>query len=189
MTENFSKRELINGAIAAIAAASLMTGQKSMADEKTEKKSGKIGEFNFLTGEWKIKNQHVKKGSDTEWDYYDGEATVRSILGGLISVEELRIPSKDFYGMGLRTLNLETGEWADYWVNSKFGIVGDPMLGNFINGEGIFIADDVLNEKPVKYISAWDMITENSCRWYQGVSFDDGKTWEKKWIMHWTRVK
>lgn len=189
MAQRLSKRELINGAIGALIITSIHKGQNSMAEETKVKKNGKIGEFDFLSGEWKIKNQQLKKGSKTDWEYFDGEATVFSILGGLISIEELRIPSKNFSGMGLRALNLETGVWADHWVNAKSGAVGDPMLGNFVNGDGIFIIDDLQDEKPVKYISAWDMITKDSCRWYQGTSYDGGKTWEKSWIMNWTRVK
>ncbi len=191
MTMNYeiSKRNLITAAIAGLSLSVLLNGGKTMADEKPKILNGKIGEFDFLTGSWKIKNQQLKKGSKDEWEYFDGEATVVSILNGLISIEELLIPSKNFYGMGLRALNLETLQWADHWVNAKSGIVGEPMLGNFINGEGIFIVDDMQGDIPVKYISAWDEITKNSCRWYQGTSYDGGKTWEKSWIMQWKRSK
>jgi hypothetical protein len=34
----------------------------------------------------------------------------------------------------------------------------------------------------------WDMITPTSCRLYQTVSKDGGKTWQDNWIMAWSRV-
>ena len=63
--------------------------------------TGKPGDFNFLTGQWKIKNKRLKDGA---WDAFDGEATVHGLLAGIASVEELRIPVRGFSGMGLRLL-------------------------------------------------------------------------------------
>jgi hypothetical protein len=34
----------------------------------------------------------------------------------------------------------------------------------------------------------WDRITPKSCRWFQGVSRDGGKSWDDGWFMDWTRV-
>jgi hypothetical protein len=51
--------------------------------------NGKPGDFNFLSGEWKIKNRQFKSGGIEE---FDGEATVHGILAGVGSVEELAHP-------------------------------------------------------------------------------------------------
>lgn len=71
---------------------------------------GKPGDFDFLTGEWRIHHWQPKKDS-TGWIEFDGEATVHGILAGIGSVEELRIPAKDFSGMGLRLLDAEKKVW------------------------------------------------------------------------------
>jgi hypothetical protein len=149
---------------------------------------GKSGDFDFLTGEWRIHHWQPKANSG-EWIEFDGEATVHRILGGLGSVEELRIPARDFSGMGLRLLDVEKKVWADHWVNSQSGVMTVPgMPGSFENGAGIFVADDEDNGKPVKYAGVWDLITPKSCRWRQAMSSDSGKTWQQSWIMHWRRA-
>lgn len=148
---------------------------------------GKPGEFDFLAGEWRIRHQRLKKPG--EWDTFEGEATCWNILGGVGSVEELRIPSRNFSGMGLRLLDLKTGVWSDYWVNAASGVLGAAGLtGSFEKGDGLFYADDEENGKPLKGAGIWDQITPTSCRWRQAMSRDGGKTWEQTWIMHWTRV-
>ncbi len=149
---------------------------------------GKPGEFDFLSGEWRIHHRQPKAGS-TEWLEFDGEATVHGILAGVGSVEELRIPARKFSGMGLRLLDVEKKVWADHWVNANSGVVTVPgVAGSFENGAGIFVSDDEEDGKPVKWIGVWDLITPKSCRWRQAVSRDAGKSWQQTWIMDWRRA-
>jgi hypothetical protein len=125
-----------------------------------------------------------------EWDEFEGEATRFTILAGVGSVEELRIPSRNFSGMGLRLLDVENQVWNDFWVNAKSGVLTTPgQTGSFENGVGTFGADDTDDGKPIKVKGVWDKITPTSWRWWQAVSWDDGKTWEENWVMEWTRVK
>ena len=58
---------------------------------------GKPSDFDFLSGSWKIRNRQLKDGA---WDEFEGEATVHGLLAGVASVEELRIPARNFSGMG-----------------------------------------------------------------------------------------
>ena len=147
---------------------------------------GQPGDFDFLTGEWRIHNRSIVNG---EWLEYPGEATVHAILAGVGSVEELRIPARNFSGMGLRLLDVEMRVGADHWVNARSGVVTVPgQLGSFENGAGIFITDDVADGVPVKYVGVWDNITPRSCRWRQASSRDGGQTWDQNWIMEWSRV-
>jgi hypothetical protein len=149
---------------------------------------GKPGDFDFLTGEWRIHHRQLRAGSN-EWLEFDGEATVHGILGGVGSVEELRIPARNFSGLGLRLLDVEKRVWADHWVNAKSGVMTVPgMPGSFENGAGIFVADDQEDGKPVKSLGVWDLITPKSCRWRQAISRDGGKTWQQTWLMDWRRV-
>jgi hypothetical protein len=147
---------------------------------------GKPGDFDFLTGEWRIHHWWLRGPDD--WIEFDGEATVNSILGGIISVEELRIPVRDFNGMGLRALDIEKRVWSDHWVNAKSGVLTTPgQTGSFENGAGIFVSEDTVDGKPVLYAGIWDKIAPKSCRWRQGSSRDGGATWDQNWIMHWER--
>lgn len=147
---------------------------------------GRPGDFDFLTGEWRIHHRSIVNG---EWLEYEGEASVVGILGGICSVEELRIPARSFSGMGLRLLDVENRVWSDHWVNARSGVITTPgQTGSFENGAGIFVTDDVADGVPVKYAGVWDNITPRSCRWRQASSRDGGQTWEQNWIMEWVGV-
>lgn len=171
-------------------AAGLMLAQAVLpASAAPEAKAiGKPGDFDFLNGHWKIKHRRFK--SDTkQWDTFEGEASCWSILKGVASIEELRIPARDFSGTGIRLLDVKNRLWNDYWVNGKSGVLTTPgQTGVFENGVGIFGADDEDDGKPIKVRGVWDRITPKSCRWFQGVSTDGGKTWDDNWFMDWTRA-
>jgi hypothetical protein len=148
---------------------------------------GQPGDFDFLAGHWTIQNRRLV---DQEWDSFESEASVVGILGGIASVEELRIPARDFGGMGLRLLDLERGLWADHWVNRKGGVLpAAPTWGGFANGVGTWDSMEIDEGKPVITRGVWDQITPDSCRWYQAVSRDGGASWQENWIMLWTRVQ
>lgn len=150
---------------------------------------GKPGDFNFLAGEWKISHRRLKDAASKTWDEFTGEATCWTILGGVGSIEELRIPARNFSGMGLRLLDVEKKVWSDFWVNAKSGVLTTPgTTGSFENGVGTFEADDEDSGQPIKVRGVWDRITTTSCRWYQAVSRDGGKTWAMNWTMDWRRA-
>jgi len=147
---------------------------------------GVPGDFDFLTGNWKIAHRRLK--SADVWDEFTGEATCWGILGGVGSVEELRIPARKFAGMGLRLLDVEKKQWNDFWVNAQSGVLTTPgMTGSFADGVGTFEADDMDGTTPIKARGIWDRITKTSCRWHQTVSRDGGKTWQPNWFMDWVR--
>lgn len=147
----------------------------------------RAGEFDFLSGEWRIRNRRLKAPGD--WDEFEGEATCWSILGGVASVEELRIPARDFSGMGLRTLDAANGVWLDYWMNARTGVPGSAGTpGRFVDGVGDFDTAETDDQGPVIYRGCWDQITAARCRWRQGASRDGGATWDWNWIMQWNRV-
>ena len=91
--------------------------------------------------------------------------------------------------MGIRLLDVEKKIWSDFWVNAKSGVLMTPgTTGGFVNGVGIFDAQDTDGDKPVIIRGMWDRITPTSCRWTQAVSRDNGKTWDLDWEMAWTRA-
>jgi hypothetical protein len=149
---------------------------------------GRPGEFDFLAGEWRIQHQRLIAATGA-WDAFEGEATCWSILGGVGSVEELRIPARDFAGMGLRLLNLDTAIWSDFWVNAKSGALTPPgQTGSFEGGIGVFSSHYQDQSGTMLVMGVWDKITSHACRWRQAVSRDDGQSWAQNWIMEWTRV-
>ena len=191
---NSTRRTLLQ--VAAITALTQLANTTSAAQAPvapatavTGKTPGKPGDFDFLNGNWKIWNRKLKAGESRGWDEFPGEATVWAILGGVCSIEELRIPARNFSGMGLRVLDVEKRVWSDYWMNAKAGVLGSAgVRGSFENGAGVFISDDTEDGKPVLSRGLWDGISKTHCRWSQSVSRDGGKTWNELWLMQWTRV-
>lgn len=180
-----TQRRLLLQAAAGLAAVGQLGVSTASAAPHKPVATGNAGEFDFLSGNWTIKHRQKKDG---KWDVFDGEATVLGILGGIASVEELRIPSRNFSGMGLRLLDVERELWADYWVNRKSGVLNPPVWGGFTHGVGTWDSADVEAGVPVITRGVWDQITPTSCRWRQAQSRDDGKTWEENWIMQWMRT-
>ncbi len=179
-------RRALLQAMAALAAAPALAGEPTSTRPTTIPR-GKPGEFDFLAGSWTISHRRLK--APGVWDEFKGEATCWTILGGVGSVEELRVPARDFSGMGLRLLDVKNGVWADHWVNAKGGVMTAPgVLGGFTDGVGIFESDEEDEQGPLKARGVWDRITKTSCRWSQATSRDGGKTWDVNWSMDWTRV-
>jgi hypothetical protein len=145
-------------------------------------------DFDFLAGEWKISNRRLKQPGTDDWELFDGEATVHSVLGGIASIEELRVSQHKYIGMGVRVFDIANGVWSDHWVGSTVGIVNPPMTGVFENGAGTFTVDDVDETGPYIARGVWDRITPTSCRWHQSSSRDNGTTWDHNWFMDWVRV-
>lgn len=172
-------RRTVLQSAAALAVANVLAGSAQATGRAAN------GDFAFLAGEWRIANR-MKQGES--WIEFPGEATVHSLLGGNASVEELRIPARNFSGIGFRLYDAAAGVWNDHWVNGQQRTVNPPMAGTFENGVGTFLADDEDNGRPIKARGIWDRITPTSCRWYQSVSRDGGATWDDNWHMAWTRV-
>ncbi len=125
---------------------------------------GRPGDFDFLSGQWRIR--HQRRLPSGEWDRFEGEASCYGILGGVCSVEELRIPARNFSGLGLRLLDLPRRRWTDFWVNAASGVLAPPGLeGSFENGAGLFESEEQEDGKTVRYRGVWDLITPRSCRW------------------------
>ena len=187
MTEidyGIARRTLLQGA--AMLALTPVAARAAAAAPTTAPMPGN-GDFNFLAGEWTIANR--QRQADGQWKEFAGAATVHTVLGGLGSVEQLRIPAHRFLGMGLRVYDIEKKLWADHWVAANAGVVNAPMMGSFKDGVGTFLAEDMIDGKMVVTgRGVWDRITPTSCRWFQGESKDGGKTWDDSWFMDWTRV-
>lgn len=188
MTDKPARRAVLKTAAGLAVAPAALAAAPAVAAEPTKFPPGKPGEFDWLAGEWRIRHRRFKPDTKV-WDEFEGEATCWTILGGVGSIEELRIPARDFSGMGLRLLDLETKVWSDFWVNARSGALGGAGLtGGFIDGVGIFEAHDKEGDTPVIYRGIWDQITGRSHRWRQTASRDGGKTWDDNWIMQWTKV-
>jgi hypothetical protein len=191
MSSEIERRQMLQGATGLVLAAmgSGLPNTALAADPGPGKITGKgPGDFDFLTGEWKIKLRNFDTSGPNGRKERDASATVHRILNGAGSIEELRNGDGSMWGMGVRVWHPEENLWADHWTAAADGVVNPPQLGQFIDGAGIFTMDDTDDGKPLKIKAVWDKITPISCRWYQISSRDGGKTWDYGWYMDWTRV-
>ncbi len=146
-----------------------------------------VGDFDFLKGNWHIRHKRLKDRSKDVWHDFESSATVHRVLDGMGSVEELRKADGSYMGMGVRVWLPEKEKWADHWTSAGNGVVNAPQLGNFIDGEGVFISEQEVDGINWQYRGVWDQITSESCRWHQSASKDGGNSWEWNWWMEWTR--
>lgn len=187
------RRELLASsagiALAQLATAAIPNAVAAMRGPPQSVPRGRPGEFDFLAGEWRVAHRMLRTPTGSEWLEFGGEATCWTILGGVGSVEDLRVPSRNFRGLGLRLLDVGAGVWSDFWVNAASGVLTTPgTTGGFADGVGTFTSEDADGGRPVQVRGVWDQITPRSCRWRQGTSRDGGASWADNWIMHWTRV-
>ena len=63
------------------------------------------------------------------------------------------------------------------------------LVGRFANGRGDFYGDDTANGIPIRAHFTWSHITAVSARWQQEFSTDAGETWERNWVMEFTRTR
>ncbi len=111
----------------------------------------------------------------------------RTHVNGGVSVDEVSLPGGD-RGLTLRTYDVARREWSIYWVNARDGLLSEPQVGSFADGAGEFLGDEVYDGRPILVRYRWHDITEDSARWEEAFSADDGKTWEPNWRSHHTRV-
>ena len=147
-------------------------------------------DFDFLVGEWMVRNRRLKSrfSGCEEWDEFPAELRMRPILGGVGNVDETRFPTKGYTGATLRLFNRQSKEWSLYWMTDRDGALLPPVVGRFEDGRGEFYGDDEDAGRPIRIRFIWSKITSSSAQWEQAFSLDGGQTWETNWIMEMTRT-
>ena len=118
-------------------------------------------DFDFLFGRWNVTHRRLKQrlSGSSDWEEFHGTSATRPILGGLGNIEEheIHLPSGSYLAIALRSFDLKTGHWAIWWLDQRSPHSLDvPVVGQFIDGIGIFDADDVLDGRPIKVRFQWN---------------------------------
>jgi hypothetical protein len=151
--------------------------------------TGTVNDFDFLVGSWKVLNKRLAKrwvGSQ-EWQEFPATFHCLQYLGGILNVDEMQVPSKNFAGTTIRAFDLQQRRWAIYWVNNQTGVLQPPVFGGFNGDVGHFYGEDADGDKAVRVHFTWMRLGADSARWQQVFSLD-GKNWETNWIMEFTRA-
>jgi hypothetical protein len=150
-------------------------------------------DFDFSIGTWTThisRLQNPLTGSTT-WVEYDGVSVVREILNGHANLFELTAdgPAGHIEGVGLRLYNPRSHQWSLNWTNGQTGILGVPTIGKFENGRGVFVDQELFNDRVILVRNSFMDITPDSARFEQTFSDDAGSTWETNWVMTFNRLK
>lgn len=147
-------------------------------------------DFDFLRGHWYVRNKRLLKqlqGSN-EWTSSTGTLIGAQLLEGMGNYDELRSDDAGPLGVSVRFHNRQTGQWSDYWIAHRDGVLQPAVFGAFADGIGTFEGDDTLHGKPIRVRQLWTGVGTATPRWEQAFSGDGGKTWETNWVMDFSRT-
>jgi hypothetical protein len=148
-------------------------------------------DFDFNVGVWKT---HIRRILDplsgsTHSVELNGTVTVRKVWDGRAQLEEIEAdgPNGHWEGSTLFTYNPKAHQWNQTYVDSKSGVLEQPMIGSFKDGRGEFFSLDTYNDRTILVRGVWSGITPNSHQFEISYSDDGGKTWAPAFIANLTR--
>jgi len=150
-------------------------------------------DFDFVIGSWNVAHCQLKErlANCREWIEFGGTSETSKVLGGYGNVEDnvLELPEGTYRAVALRSFNPSQNTWAIWWLDGRApSSIDTPVIGAFSEGVGLFYADEVFNDMPIRIRFTWTKVTENALRWEQAFSADAGHTWETNWTMAFTRT-
>ena len=139
-------------------------------------------DFDFLVGDWKLRNRKLKSRltHSDEWTEFESAVEMRQILGGMGNIDKYTelVSGKPYEGVALRLFNAKTKLWSIYWADSNSGALDPPVVGSFQNKVGHFFARDTYKGQNIIVVFRWDVRNPQRPIWSQAFSADEGKTWE-----------
>jgi hypothetical protein len=155
----------------------------------TTARTGDIHDFDFVAGAWTVQNKRLKKrfvGSN-DWEEFPAVDCAQIYLGGVVNVDELKLPTKGWGGVTFRYFDLEKHQWTIRWVSSRSGRIDEGVRGGFVGDRGEFYGEDEDEGRRVKVRYLWIKHGPDHAHWEQAFSLD-GKTWEVNWMNDLTRA-
>ena len=139
-------------------------------------------DFDYLVGNWNLKNRKLKSRltGSTEWIDFESRVEMHQILDGLGNIDKYTENSsgKPYEGVALRLFDPKTQLWSIYWADGNSGKLDPPVVGSFENRIGHFFARDTYKGKNIIVVFRWDVRDPKAPVWSQAFSADEGKTWE-----------
>jgi len=150
-------------------------------------------DFDFLVGDWKLRNRKLKSRltRSDEWTEFESAVEMHQILGGMGNIDKYTelVSGKPYEGVALRLFNAKTKLWSIYWADSNSGALDPPVVGSFANKVGHFFARDTYKGQNIIVVFRWDVRNPQRPIWSQAFSTDEGKSWEWNSINVSERIK
>jgi hypothetical protein len=149
-------------------------------------------DFDFFAGSWKVTHRRLKERltGSTKWEEFEGTTSATLLMDGAANVDDnlLHLPGGSYRAVTLRSYDPASGQWSIWWLDGRNPHALDtPVRGSFVNGKGVFLADDTLHGNPIRVRFIWSDIKKDSAHWEQAFSPDGGETWETNWTMDFAR--
>jgi hypothetical protein len=149
-------------------------------------------DFDWEFGTWKTELQRLKKplSGSQEWVEYSGTSVVKPVLDGRANLVELRVsgPGGRIEGVSVRLFNPQARQWSLNWASAGNGALTRPVHGEFRGGRGEFFGEEELDGRIVLVRFTISKTGNDTARFEQSYSDDQGRTWETNWIAIDTRV-
>jgi hypothetical protein len=141
--------------------------------------------FDFWIGEWDL------SWTDADGSKGTGKNVVHRILSDYVIQENFSASggqANGFIGKSWSVYDRTTGMWKQTWVDNSGGYLD---FAGALDGEKRIFKRNGINPqgKEVMQRMVFYNIKENSLTWDWEVSSDDGKTWELRWRIYYTRVR
>lgn len=154
------------------------TGELEVFPSKTSSQN----DFDYLVGNWKLKDKKLKSRltNSTEWIEFESTVEMKKLLNGIGNMDIYRttVDGKPFEGIALRLFNPKTKLWSIYWADSNVGVMDPPVVGSFEGNIGKFYCKDKFKGIDIIVLFHWDKTNPDYPIWSQAFSTDNGKTWE-----------
>ncbi len=111
------------------------------------------GDFDFLNGYFDVRHRTLKAafaGCD-EWNEFEGTTTARTHFDGAISLDEMRFPTQQRYGMSVRLFDPVEQQWSIWWIDSRTMRLYPPVHGRW-SEDGTscrLVGEDELDGQPI----------------------------------------
>jgi hypothetical protein len=149
-------------------------------------------DFDFEIGTWKT---HVSRllqplSGSKEWVQYEGTSVVSKVWNGRANLVELEAdgPKGHLELASFRLYNPEAHQWSLNVASSRGGTFGVPAVGEFKQGRGEFIDQEIFNGRAILVRFVISPVNADACHFEQSFSDDGGKTWEVNWVADDTRT-
>ena len=159
--------------------------------------SGSAADFDFLMGIWRCHHRYrVRRLADcNDWIEFDGTAPRARSWAASATPTRATSPCRAtrYTGMSLRTWDPDTSRWSIHWLDSRRpGYSFRRSTAASRNGRRsvrhLLRRRRASRAAPIRVRLIWSRIAEQSARWEQAFSLDEGNNWETNWYMDFTRV-
>jgi NIPSNAP len=180
----------LTAAIPVVLALAFVGGEAKGSEPMTTTEHDGARDFDFLAGRWSVHNKRLKERlvGSTEWLEFEATNSARLLSGGIGNEDVYRTDwGGGFVGLTFRFFDPKTRKWSIYWADSRRGTLDPPVVGSFKGDTGVFEGDDTWEGTKVRVRFVWSKANPDAPRWEQAFSTDGGKSWEKNWVMEFSR--